>query len=430
MLRRIKPSASMVPLLLVFGAALASAAPALAQFLEPEVRVLASLAPDAPGGYGFMAAAIGDLNGDGASEFIIGAPRDPAGGAFAGRAYVYSGRDGALLNVVTGTPNNRLGFSVAGVGDINKDGVPDYAAGAPGRFAGPGPQNGRVVVVSGRDHSVIYDLSGTSDRSFFGYDIDAAGDVNGDSWVDLIVGAPLASHTADFAGRAFAISGRDGSTLWTRDGQGLESQLGAGVGGVGDLDGDGMAEQVVGAIGDGSARTGNAYVLRGRDGAVLRTLKPANTACTFGHFYVHASDDLNRDGVPDIYIADFCDNRLGELTGRAYVFSGAEEEKIRIFNGEISGDSFGAGRPVHDLNGDGAPEYIISANLSDAGAEDGGKTYLFSGKTGKVLRTFTGTAAGREVGFDALPLGDVNGDGRTDFLLTGIDVAYVVAGDR
>src|SRR5262249_29846894 len=148
----------------------------------------------------------------------------------------------------------------------------------------------------------------------------------------------------------------------------------------------------------------------------------------FGDFYVHASDDLDGDGVPDIYVADFQDTRLGDGTGRAYVFSGAGQEKIRIFNGEVAGDSFGAGRPVHDINGDGVPDYIISANLSDAGAVDGGKTYLFSGKTGKILRTFTGTEAGREVGFDALPLGDVNGDGRTDWLLTGIDVAYVVAG--
>jgi hypothetical protein len=150
------------------------------------------------------------------------------------------------------------------------------------------------------------------------------------------------------------------------------------------------------------------------------------------NLFVHASDDLNGDGVPDIYVADFLDTRLGPDTGRAYVFSGAGDDAgiLRIFNGEIAGDSFGAGRPVHGLDGDGVPEYIISANLSDAGAVDGGKTYLFSGKTGKTLRTFTGTEAGREVGFDVVPLGDVNGDGRTDFLLTGIDVAYVVAGDR
>ena len=416
---------------LVAAAALGSVAPARAQFLEPGVQVLYSLQPEAPGFYGFMASKIGDLNGDGASEFIIGAPRNGAGGPVAGRVYVYSGRDGALLNVVTGSTNNRLGFSVAGVGDVNKDGVSDYAAGGPGRFTLTPGENGRVVVLSGKDHSVIYDLSGSPD-TLFGYDVNAAGDVNGDTYPDIIVGAPLFSQNAQFTGRASVISGRDGSILWSQDGQFEEGSLGTGVSGVGDLDGDGLPEQCVGAAGELNhpSGVGKAYVLSGRSGSYLRTLEPKNTASTFGHFYVHASDDFNGDRVPDIFVSDFLDNRLGPDTGRAYVFSGSGEDMgiLRIFNGEIAGDSFGAGRPVPDLNGDGVPEYIISANLSDAGATDGGKTYLFSGKNGKTLRTFTGTAAGVELGFDVLPLGDVNGDGRTDFLFTGINVAYVVAG--
>jgi len=433
MSRSLRMDRLLVLVALAAGGAVGSASPARAQFLEPNVQVLYTLQPEAAGFYGFMAAAIGDLNGDGVSELIIGAPRNGAGGAFAGRAYVYSGKDGTLLNVVTGSTNNRLGFSVAGVGDVNHDGIPDYAAGGPGRFGFSPGENGRVVVLSGKDHSVLYDLAGTP-GSFFGYDINAAGDVNGDTYADLIVGGPLASPTATFSGQVYAISGRDGSILWTQDGHFEEGSLGTGVSGVGDLDGDGLPEQCVGAAGEPNhpSGTGQAYILSGRNGAYLRTLVPKNTAAAFGHFYVHASDDVNGDHVPDIYVADFLDTRLGPDTGRAYVFSGNSEDQgaLKIFNGEIAGDSFGAGRPVHDLDGDKVPEFIISANLSDAGATDGGKTYLISGKTGKTLRTFTGTEAAREVGFDALPLGDVNGDGRVDFLLTGINVAYVVAGDR
>jgi hypothetical protein len=415
---------------LIAGGVFASGSPARAQFLEPDVTILYSVNAETPGDFfGFMASAIGDLNGDGASEFIIGAFRNPAGGPFAGRAYVYSGRDGALLHTVTGNANNRLGFSVAGVGDVNHDGVPDYAVGGPGRLVGP-PQNGRVLVLSGADHSVLYDL-GATPLSFFGYDINAAGDVNGDSYADLIVGAPLVSQTAQSAGRVFAISGRDGSTLWFRDGDAEFASLGTGVSGVGDLDGDGLAEQAVGAAGavNGQRNSGRAYILNGRNGSVMRTLKPASTAFDFGDFYVHGSEDVDGDGIADIYVADFLDTRLGPDTGRAYVFSGASEEKLRIFNGETAGDSFGAGRPVHDLDGDGAADYIISANLSDAGATDGGKTYVISGKTGKTLRTMTGTVPDLEMGFDALPLGDVNGDGRTDFLLTGLGTAHVIAGN-
>src|SRR5262245_41851564 len=286
--------------LIALAAVAVSMSPVHAQFLEPNVQVLHTLQPAAPGFFGFMASQVGDLNGDGASEFLIGAPRDAAGGAFAGRAYLYSGRDGALLNVVTGGPSNRIGFSVAGVGDGNHDGVPDYAAGGPGRFGVAAGENGRVVVVSGRDHTVLYDLAGTP-GGFFGYDINAAGDVNGDSYADIIVGAPLVSVTAPFSGRVLVISGRDGSTLWSRDGQFEEGSLGTGVSGVGDLDGDGLPEQCAGAAGDPNHPRGfgQAYVLSGRDGSVQRTLKPKTTAATFGHFYVHASDDLNGDGVPD-----------------------------------------------------------------------------------------------------------------------------------
>jgi FG-GAP repeat len=414
------------------GVLLGTSGPARAQFLEPDVQVLYTLRAESPGDFfGFVGAAIGDLNGDGAPEFLIGSTRHATGGPFAGRAYVFSGRDGALLNTVTGNAFNRLGFSVAGVGDINEDGTPDYAVGGPGHPAGPLPQNGRVVVLSGKDHSVIYDLAGPP-RSSFGYDIGAAGDVNGDSYPDIIVGAPTVSGSAPFSGRVYIISGRDGSTLWTQDGLSASASLGSGVSGVGDLDGDGLPEQAVGASGEvnGQRNSGRAYVLSGRNGAYLRTLKPASTACDFGDFFVHASGDVDRDGVPDIFVSDYCDNRLGPGTGRAYVFSGSSEEKLRVFGGENAGDGFGPGRPVPDLDGDGAADFFIGAYTSSAGAPSGGKLYLYSGKAGKVLRTMTGTTAGNLLGFDGLPLGDVNADGRTDFLITGVDVAHVVAGDR
>jgi len=318
---------------------------------------------------------------------------------------------------------------VAGVGDVNKDGVPDYAVGGPGTNGGPRPQIGRALVLSGADHSILYDLHGKAHLDFFGYDINAAGDANGDSYPDLIVGAPFTIGSALFTGRVYLISGRDGSTLWTQDGKQEQAQLGAGVSGVGDFDGDGLPEQAVGANGAGPQNKGQAFVLSGSTGAYLRTLKPASTAFNFGNFFVHNAGDVDQDGIPDIYVADVADTRLGPNTGRAYVFSGASEEKIRIFNGEAAGDGFGIGRGIGDIDGDGAADMVLAAFTSSAGAQQGGKVYLFSGKTGKVLRTMTGTTAGSLLGFDALPLGDVNGDGKIDFLITGADVAYVVAGN-
>lgn len=71
---------------------------------------------------------------------------------------------------------------------------------------------------------------------------------------------------------------------------------------------------------------------------------------------------------------------------------------------------------------------FLAAFRSDDGAENAGKAYLYSGRDGGVMRTFTGTIENDRLGFDAVPLGDVNGDGVDDYLLTGVDVAHVVAG--
>src|SRR5262245_55837402 len=101
---------------------------AMAQFVEPDVSVLYTLHSEQPGdGFGWAAEAIGDLNGAGASVIIVSALRNSEGGPRAGKVYVFSGRDGTLLHTIVGAPFNRLGHSVAGVGDVNGDGVPDYA---------------------------------------------------------------------------------------------------------------------------------------------------------------------------------------------------------------------------------------------------------------------------------------------------------------
>jgi hypothetical protein len=416
------------------GAALALAAaggpPALAQFVEPEVSVLYTLTSDQPNdGFGFVAEAIGDLDGDGASEIIIGALRNTQGGPLAGKAFVYSGGSGALIHSVAGAPFNRLGHAVAGVGDVDADGVPDYAVAGPGTPGAPPPQLGRLLVISGATHTVLIDRTGPAHLSFFGYDIGGAGDVNQDGRADVLVGAPFHSLAGQFSGSAHVISGADGSTLRTVPGPAPLAGFGSAVSRVGDQTGDGRDDHAVGAFGAGTFQTGEAYVLSAADGSIVRTLKAKQqTGLQFGNFFVHDAGDIDADGMADIFVGDYGDSSVGPGSGLGYVFYGGRDERRLIFPDE-PGSGLGPGRGAGDVDGDGHDDVVIAAYLSSAGASLAGKMYVFSGRNGKVIRTMTGTVAFERLGFDALAVGDVNADGRIDFLITGVTTAHLILGN-
>ena len=176
------------------------------------------------------------------------------------------------------------------------------------------------------------------------------------------------------------------------------------------------------------AGTGLAYVLAGDTGEIIFTLVPDDSAGTFGWFFVHAAGDVDRDHIPDIYVGDFGDSEKGPWSGRAYVFSGATGEIIWTFGAESGGDGLGMGRGAGDVNRDKCDDILLGAYTSSAGAPFAGKVYLASGRDAGVLRTFTGTTPGALLGFDVVTLGDVNRDRYTDYLITGSDVAHVVAG--
>lgn len=408
----------------------ALSAPALAAgpFVEPEAVALITLTGETPTDtFGWAAERLGDIDGDGAEDFIVGAPGSAAGGPSAGRAYVYSGRAGTLLNVVTGRSNDQYGWAVAGVSDADGDGVGDYAVGGPGFVGLPAPLAGRVTLYSGATHVVLQEWSGTTD-SFFGADVNAAGDVDGDGRGDVLVGAPRTSVAGRLAGRIEVLSGRTGERLWTTDGLAPGSLLGTAVGGLGDLDGDGVPEQGAGARNAGQQTGGLAFVLSGRDGSIRKTLHPSGTAVDFGWFFLHDAADVDRDGVRDIYVGDFADGWQGAASGRGYVFSGASGERIRTMNAETAGDGLGIGRGIGDVDGDGYADLFLAAWRSSAGATTGGKAYVVSGRNGRALRTITGAVAGATLGVDAVGLGDVNGDDLPDYILTTFNNVYVVAG--
>ncbi|MEM7585370.1 MAG: hypothetical protein AAF560_18415 [Acidobacteriota bacterium] len=396
------------------GALVASvgAAPLMAQFVEPDVATIRLLSGDQTGDYfGWLVANVGDVDGDTVDDHLIPAI---AFNGFAGRITLFSGADGTVLNDVVGSPGTAFGYGVAAAGDVDGDGVPDYIAGG-----------GQVLVFSGADHRVIHDLSAIGG---FIDSVDGAGDLNGDGYGDLVLGEQAASVSAPQAGRAYAVSGADGSVLWTRDGTASGDLLGSAIGGVGDVDYDQVPDIVVGASGAGPFDGGEALVLSGRDGAVIRTLRPFSeeSAMEFGSFFASGAGDVDGDGVGDIYVGDFNEG-LGDraASGAVHVFSGRNGRLLHLLKGLEPGEGFGLGRGIPDVNGDGCADLLIGAFTNSRGAPGAGATYLFSGRSGALLRTFSATLAGDSFGGDASHAGDVDADGLTDFVVTapGLSIA-------
>jgi hypothetical protein len=213
------------------------------------------------------------------------------------------------------------------------------------------------------------------------------------------------------------------------DGDAQNDGFGASASTAGDLDGDGRAEIVIGANLAGSNGTGRAYVYSfdGESCERVRTFDPTGPATQLGLYFADGGRDVDRDGTPDYYVSDFNANR-------AYVFSGASGDVIFALTGNNENGGFGIGRIVDDLNADGHADLVLAAWASSRGASKAGKTFVYSGRDGSILETFTHDRAGANFGFDADGMGDVDGDGRIDFLITAASdlnargVTYIIAG--
>jgi hypothetical protein len=394
-------------------------------FVEPEVEVLHMLEGDRGSGlFGWAVSAVADIDGDGANEVLTSAPFNTAGGTNAGRVYLYSGATGSSLFTWTGAAGDRLGFGIADAGDVDGDGTTDVIAGAPGAMGAVGAAR----VYSGATGDEIAVLAGNAPGDAFGAAVTGVGDVDGDGLADVLVGAPRDPTLAVDGGRVALFAAADWTQpQWIREGE-AGARLGGGAGPLGDVDGDGIADVVAGAPGNGGA----VWVLSGDDGSdVYPPLLGDRAAGSLGQFFVAGVGDLDGDAVPDVYGGDFGDGTRGPGTGRAYVWSGASGERLHTFAGMGAGEGLGCGRGGGDADGDGTPDVAVgSYSASPGGVAQAGFITVFSGATGEVIRTITGTTAMEQVGFDVVTLGDVDGDGSDDLVLSGAndDRVYVIAG--
>src|SRR5262249_19233397 len=352
--------------------------------------------------FGWIARNIGDVDRDGIPDFVTSAPTRNNG---AGRVYVYSTKSGELLWSIDGKPGDRLGVGIEAAGDANHDGTPDVVASAPGA--------GKAYIYSGKDGSVLVTMTAEDPKDVFGRHVSDVGDINHDGYADVIIGAPGNNKQA---GAAYVYSGRDGKLLLKLTGEREGDQFGAAVSGHTGKTGIML---IVGAPGAGPNRHGRTYVYKSFDQKPAFTFDAEESGQALGAMFVSVPGDMDGDGIPEVFASDFSDNGKAPGAGRIYVYSGKDGHRLFTLTGETPGEGFGTSASrAGAVDGDGRADLIIGSWQYGAEANSGGRAYLYSGKDGKLLATYTCRIPGDTFGFDAVGMGDIDGDGTVDFLMT------------
>jgi hypothetical protein len=393
-------------------------------------------------GFGGAIAYLDDVNADGFPDLLVAATGVYVGGVqAAGEAYVFSGDQGTLLYTFSGsTFGEGLGSSLADAGDVDGDGVTDVIVGAVGADPGGLSSAGQAKVFSGATGARLHAFNGTAANAKFGYSVAGAGDVNGDGYADVVVGAPdFPSGFFAQPGQARVFSGADGAVLHTFTGVGNFDHAGYSVAGGRDVDGDSVPDILVGApiaVFPGAGTAGRVMVYSGASGAIIHDIHGTE----HGHLgqSVDFLDDLEGDGTPEI-VAGAPEFSSGPLppqfgVGKAVVFSGANGSVLRTLVGNLAFECLGyAVAGAGDVDGDGYEEVLVGSNFCGTGIiNQPGRALVFSGKTGSVLFTFSGTANGQYYGSTVDGGKDVDLDGVPDLFIGAPQVlavgeAYVIS---
>lgn len=317
---------------------------------------------------GTACAGIGDINGDGNADILVGIDGTDTNGSSCGSAVVYSGKTGAVLQTINGlSANDIFGTAVDGVGDVNGDGKGDYVIGAPWDDNANGVDCGAAMVLSGANGNVLFTFLGDASSDYFGTAVAGVGDVNKDGRPDVAVGAPYGDGpTGSASGYTRIYSGLNGAVLYTLRGDSAGDNLGGSVGAAGDVNADGWADVIAGAMYDdpNGTSSGSAIVFSGKNGAQLFKFVGDAATDLFGSS-VGGAGDFDNDGFADLLVGATWDDNSGTNAGSLRVFSGFDGQALFTLNGAASGDQFGYKvAAVGDVNNDGVIDFAGSSYLA------------------------------------------------------------------
>jgi len=367
----------------------------------------------ASGAIGYSVAVIGDFDGDGYNDIAVGAYEYTASAAGDGRAFVYSGTDGAYITHFDGDggSQDRFGWSIASAGDINDDGRCDLIVGATQYFSNG---TGYVKVFSGLDHSTLYSFYGEANGDRFGNGA-AAADMNYDGTNDIIIGAPGNDGFSNNAGRVYAYSGTDGSLIWAMDGESSQDGFGSSVEHINHYFSRGYDYIAVGAIWSSelASNGGAVYQYHAHEQAAPGTFAGDNPHDEFG-YSVCGAGDVNNDGYDDIIIGAPHYFTYDSQIPYANVYSGADSSLLMHCIGDLDTRFGWSVSGAGDVNNDGFDDVIVGTYDMNAGA-----AYLYYGGStpdATADAVFTSLSPYR-FGDRVSGAGDVNNDGFDDILI-------------
>jgi len=362
------------------------------------------------GGFGQTIALLGDLDGDGLPEWLVGSPRhDGPGGFDAGRVELRRGSDGASIRTHDGSSVSSLfGYGLAIVDDLDGDALPDYAIGAP-RHLPPGgaPDSGRIEAFAGVDGHLLFALDGKPGE-WFGSTLVGLDDMDGDGRSELL-------HLRDATATVISSSGTRLMVLATQ-GESVSSAAR-----VGDVDGDGTRDFAVGChlYSGPLGREGLVFLFSGATGSQLSSFTGTNANDMVGSSLLGVAD-RDGDGIDDLVAGGRSDTRLADFNGFVELRSSATLQSLWRMKGATK-ERFGVVlKNGGDWNGDGVGELLVLASS----ALPFGAVRVLSAKDGSQLHEFLGESSATVhdhyfgAGMDG---GDFDGDGIGDALVGALE---------